>query len=120
MGALKDLWSSERGIVAIALLIATSVLCALGHITTDQWLVHTKWLFVTYVAGKTVTGATALWAGAPAEDPRPPLSEHVLSKLADALINHRQTDPAVSPTPPLAPVVPAVAAPPVTPITPRI
>lgn len=62
MGALADLWKSERGLVAIVILMATSVLCALGHITTDQWLEHTRWVFVTYAAAKTVTGTAAMLA----------------------------------------------------------
>jgi hypothetical protein len=60
MGALKDLWQSERGLVAIALIAATTVLTVTGYITSTQWLEYTKWVFVTYVAAKTVTGAVAI------------------------------------------------------------
>lgn len=60
MGAITDLWQSERGLVAIALTVACSVLCALSVITPEQWLDYTKWVFVTYAAAKTVTGAVAI------------------------------------------------------------
>lgn len=59
MGALLDLWKSERGLVAVALIAAATVMSGLGIITVDQWLDYTKWLFVTYAAAKTVTGAVA-------------------------------------------------------------
>lgn len=59
MGALLDLWKSERGLVAVALIAAATVMSGLGIITVEQWLDYTKWLFVTYAAAKTVTGAVA-------------------------------------------------------------
>lgn len=60
MGALKDLWESERGMVAIALIAGCTVLCALSTITPDQWLEQTRWIFITYASAKTVTGAVAM------------------------------------------------------------
>jgi hypothetical protein len=65
MGAITDLLRSERGLVAIALIAATTVLCGLHVATIDQWLTYTKWIFVTYVAGKTVTGSVAMVTSAP-------------------------------------------------------
>ncbi len=59
MGAIADLWKSERGLVAIALIAAVTVLCATGAVTVQQWLDYTKWIFVTYAAAKTVSGAAA-------------------------------------------------------------
>lgn len=58
MGAIADLWKSERGLVAITLIVATTVLCAISVITAAQWLDYTKWIFVTYAAAKTVTGVS--------------------------------------------------------------
>lgn len=55
MGALKDLLQSERGLVAISLMVLTTVLYGIGHLDAEQWLAHTKWIFVTYTASKTVT-----------------------------------------------------------------
>lgn len=60
MGAIKDLWQSERGLVGIALIAAATVLCGLATITPDQWLEYTKWIFVTYAAAKTITGSVAI------------------------------------------------------------
>lgn len=60
MGALKDLWQSERGLVAVALIAAISVMFGLGRITSEQWSDLTRWIFLTYVGGKTVTGAVAM------------------------------------------------------------
>ena len=69
MGALKDLWESERGLVAIALIVASTVLCALATITPDQWLEQTRWLFITYASAKTVTGAVAMLRPQPVAAP---------------------------------------------------
>lgn len=60
MGALADLWKSERGLVAIALIAAVTVLCVTSAVTVEQWLDYTKWIFVTYAAAKTVSGAAAV------------------------------------------------------------
>lgn len=65
MGALKDLWSSERGLVALGLIAACTVMSGIGHLTVDQWLEYTKWIFITYVAGKSLTGAVQIAKGAP-------------------------------------------------------
>lgn len=71
MGAIKDLWQSERGIVVICLIIASTVLCVQSAITTTQWLDYTKWLFLTYAAAKTVTGAVAMATNQPKPDSAP-------------------------------------------------
>jgi hypothetical protein len=60
MGALADLWSSERGLVALALIVGATVLAAVKIITVDQWTDYTKWIFVTYAASKTVTGTATI------------------------------------------------------------
>jgi hypothetical protein len=60
MGALKDLWQSERGMVAVALIVACTVLCAISTIDVDQWLAYTKFIFVAYAAAKTVTGTAVI------------------------------------------------------------
>lgn len=62
MGAIKDLLESERGLVAIALIIASTVLFGVGNLTNDQWISFVKWVFAAYVAGKTVSGSVALVA----------------------------------------------------------
>jgi hypothetical protein len=69
MGALKDLWKSERGLIMVALIAAVTTLCGLGLITETQWLDYTKWIFVTYVAGKTVSGSVAMVTASPDDAP---------------------------------------------------
>jgi hypothetical protein len=64
MGAISDLFKSERGLVALALIAAATVGLATARLTTDQWIEYTKWIFVTYAAAKTVTGSVALLKGA--------------------------------------------------------
>lgn len=63
MGALKDLLASERGLIALALIIASTVLAATGHQTMAEWKELVIWVFGTYVAGKTVTGAVQIMKG---------------------------------------------------------
>jgi len=80
MGALTDLLKSERGFFALALVIASTVLAALGHMTIDMWKEFNLYIFGIYVTGKSVTGAVALFKGgssepekpAPAPTPEPP------------------------------------------------
>lgn len=70
MGAIKDLFESERGLVAVVLAAGATVLLGIGRLTTDQWTAYTQWIFTVYVAGKTVTGAvTSLSTKAPAQVP---------------------------------------------------
>ena len=74
MGALTDLWQSERGVVAIVLILGATVLMIVGRMTIDQWIDFNKWVFVTYAASKTITGSVALVKGsgdpaAPANTP---------------------------------------------------
>src|SRR5882724_9998058 len=61
MGAITDLFKSERGLLAVAILIAATVLCGTHQLTVDQWTAFVQWVFGIYVAGKTVTGATAMF-----------------------------------------------------------
>jgi hypothetical protein len=57
MGSPADLF---REILAILLIIAATVLAALGKMTTEQWTSFAQIVFGAYVAGKTVTGAVDL------------------------------------------------------------
>lgn len=78
MGAIADLWKSERGLAfVIALTIATVAWIGLGKMTTDQWADYTKWLIGIYVVGKSATslvetivrGKTEASASSPAPAP---------------------------------------------------
>jgi hypothetical protein len=59
MGAIKDLFESERGLMAVVLAVAATVLMVLNRMSIDQWTTFEQWVFGVYVAGKTITGATA-------------------------------------------------------------
>jgi hypothetical protein len=75
MGALTDLWKSERGIIAVALIVAASVLTGLSVLTPEkweQWSTFVKWIFVTYTAGKTLTGAALIMKGGAESEPPTP------------------------------------------------
>lgn len=110
MGALKDLWHSERGIVAIALIAACTVMAALSSITTDQWVDYTTWIFLTYASTKTVTGVAAILKS---PEPRPLDSPDIVDKKFDWLMSmlaqlskpgtppqpEPATEPAKDPTP---------------------
>jgi len=56
MGALLNLWNSEKGLVGLLLLIAATVLTAIGRMPLDEWTEYTMVIFGTYVVGKTVQG----------------------------------------------------------------
>jgi len=75
MGAIKDLWQSERGLVAVALIAATTVMFALGYIPHDEWLAHTKWVFLTYATAKTITGTALIAKSRPSTTPSPSSKE---------------------------------------------
>ncbi len=55
MGALKDLWNSERGLLSLVGLLCITVMFGLGRITDVQWDTDLKWIFAFYVGGKTAT-----------------------------------------------------------------
>ena len=63
MGALTDLWKSERGLLAVVLVVTAGILAGLGYMATADWTEFAKWIFVTYTAGKTVTGAIQIAKG---------------------------------------------------------
>ena len=93
MGALKNLWNSERGLVAIALIAAVTVLCGMQQVTVEQWLDYSKWIFVTYAAAKTVTGAAAL---IPRKEAAPPLPVADIMTALYSIAQAGKTSPAES------------------------
>ncbi|MEX2716740.1 MAG: hypothetical protein Q6370_010605 [Candidatus Sigynarchaeota archaeon] len=60
MGAIVDLLKSERGILALGLVIASTVLAGLGSMTVEMWKEFNLYIFGIYVAGKTATGVTGI------------------------------------------------------------
>lgn len=67
MGALTDLWRSERGLLAVLIIIAASVLAGLGSMPVAEWQTFVTTIFVAYAAGKTLTGAVEILKGKPAD-----------------------------------------------------
>lgn len=57
MGAIKNLIHSEKAVFVVLLVVAATVLTALGHMTVPEWKEYTTWLAGIYVAGKTIQGA---------------------------------------------------------------
>jgi hypothetical protein len=66
MTALKDLLASERGLLALALIAAATVLASLGHMSVEAWRDFAVWIFGIYVGGKSLTSAAAVLKLAPA------------------------------------------------------
>jgi len=60
MLALQDLFASERGLFALVLVIAATVLTALGHMPVTQWQDFALWVFGIYAGTKTVTSSVGL------------------------------------------------------------
>lgn len=54
---LLDLLASERGVLAIMLVIVTGALVFTGRMTTEQWIEFNKWIGTVLIASKTVTTA---------------------------------------------------------------
>jgi hypothetical protein len=82
MGAIKDLWNSERGLLAVLIIIATTVLTGIGRMTVEMWQQTTLYIFGIYAAGKTITGAVGMFTGntepaAPAAAPAAPAAPAV-------------------------------------------
>lgn len=63
MGALKDYWESERGLLALAIIVAASVLVALGKMPVADWETFVTGIFIAYASAKTVTGAVQIIKG---------------------------------------------------------
>ena len=57
VGALKNLWNSEKGLVGGMLVISATVFVFLGRMNVEQWQEFATWVFGIYVGGKTVQGA---------------------------------------------------------------
>ena len=68
MGAITDLWKSERGLLAVLIIVAASVFVGLDKMTVADWQTFAMGIFIAYAAGKTVTGAVQLLTTPRAED----------------------------------------------------
>jgi len=77
MGAFTDLWKSERGLLAVLIIVAASVLAGIDKMPVADWQTFVTGIFITYAAGKTVTGAVAIMKGT--TDPAPAPDASILS-----------------------------------------
>jgi hypothetical protein len=90
MGAIADLWKSERGLLAVLIIVAASVLAGLDKMAVADWQTFVMGIFIAYAAGKTVTGAVAIMKGTtdpapePAARPATPAELDALNKRIDA------------------------------------
>ncbi len=60
LNVIKNLVNSEKAVALGLLVIAASVLAALGKMSIDQWISYTEWMAGFYVGGKSIQGAAAL------------------------------------------------------------
>lgn len=60
MGAITNLWKSERGLLAILLIISATVLAGLNRMSIEAWREFALYVFGIYAAGRTLTGAVDL------------------------------------------------------------
>jgi hypothetical protein len=60
MVAFKDLFASERGLLAIVLILAATVLAAIGQMPIGAWQDFALWIFGIYAGAKTVTSSVSL------------------------------------------------------------
>jgi hypothetical protein len=75
MQGAKDLANSERGIFVIAVLLAATILAAIKVISGADWITLAKYLVVTLVASKTLTGGLDQFLGGnPQPTPTPTAS----------------------------------------------
>ncbi len=64
---LRNFLNSEKGIIAIALLIGATVLASIGKMTIASWQDYSIWIFGIYTGGKSIQGAAAHLAGSAKE-----------------------------------------------------
>jgi len=62
MGAVGDIAQSERGLFAVAIVVAATVLVVVGKLTSSDWTSFVQIIFATYVAGKSATSAVSSWS----------------------------------------------------------
>lgn len=74
MGAIADFWKSERGLLAVLLVIGATILTALGQMSIAEWREYTLWIFGLYAGLKTVTSTAELITGKATPPTLPPVS----------------------------------------------
>jgi hypothetical protein len=72
MGAITDLLNNGRGLLAVLLVVAATILTALGKIDPAAWTTFVTWIFGIFTVGHTVVGATTVIAGGGKAPTAPP------------------------------------------------
>lgn len=67
MGAVADIWKSERGLLCLVIILASTVLAWRGILAVADWQQMIIYIFGTYVVGKTATGVASILKGQPAD-----------------------------------------------------
>lgn len=83
---IKALLASEKALVGGSLVIAATVLVALGHMTVDNWQVYTRDIFYGYIGGKTLQGAVGAWA-----DTKKPVDKTIMSAEVKQMLGDAET-----------------------------
>lgn len=78
MGAIKNIFGTEHGLIAIALIIGATTLCALGIMPLERWETYSQIIFGTFA------GAHAIITGASAIANRPDATADMVSTLDNA------------------------------------
>src|SRR4051812_45595767 len=63
--ALDDLFSTGKGILALALLAGATVLASLGRMPIEQWQNFAEWIFGSYAGAVAITKAATAIANRP-------------------------------------------------------
>lgn len=74
MSGLSSLWNDALGVKSLVLLIAATVLCALGSMTIDQWTAFVQVIFGLYAGGTAIQNIGTAIATRP---PAPPVTTPV-------------------------------------------
>lgn len=69
MDALKSILSNEHSLFGLLLIVAATVLTALGIMPVAQWTSYSQWIFGIYVGGHTAISVGSAFAGRPAAAP---------------------------------------------------
>lgn len=84
LGGIGSLLGSEKALAALSLIIASTTLVILGHMSVDQWTSYTEVIFGGYIIGKTVQGGVSTWAEAKKPESSSTVTIKTEEKHADA------------------------------------